>query len=147
MLGYGAMRTIYVSMALAMTLLGCERRTEEAKRLEQKRVTDLMESNALNHDRETYWLTAGEHHTTAIRVKSFGIEDPTALKAAMMEAISNYDGAKEAMEKDGWTHFGFRDKDTGTEIIKPVSELQGIEAASAEWKAAKEAAARPVVPQ
>lgn len=145
-LAYAAMRTLYVLVALALPLIGCGFRTEEDKRLEAKRLEMIRLSNEIDGRPELRWDATGKHHTIFIRVQPFGPGTPEQIREAMQKEMPKYDGGKEELEKEGWTYVGFRDRDTGLEVIKPVSELRGIEAVMAEQKA-KKAAARPVVPQ
>lgn len=145
-LASSAMRTLYILLALAVPLVGCDFRTEEDKRLEAKRLEMIQHSNETYGRPELRWATAGKHHTVLLRVQPFGPGTPEQIREAMTKEMPKYDGGKEETEKEGWTHVGFRDRDTGIEVIKPVSELRGIDAVMAEMEA-KEATARPVVPQ
>ncbi|WP_426751713.1 hypothetical protein [Myxococcus sp. Y35] len=145
-LAYGAMRALYVMVALAVPLFGCDFRTDEDKRLEAKRLEMIRLSNEIDGRPDLRWVAEGKHHTIFIRVQPFGPGTPEQIREAMLKEMSKYDAGKEETEKEGWTHVGYRDRDTGLEVIKPVSELRGIDAVMAEQEA-KEAAARPVVPQ
>ncbi len=99
----------------------------------------IQQSNDTAGTPQLRWATAGKHHTTILRIQPFGSTNPNEIRAAMMKEMPNYDGGKEEMEKEGWTHVGFRDRDTGIEMTKPVSELRGIDAVMADL-AAKERA-------
>ncbi|WP_141328303.1 hypothetical protein [Myxococcus sp. AB025B] len=127
-------RPAFVALLL---IAACACRSDDEKRLEAERVESVRYSNEAHGSPELRWDTGGKHHTTIIRVQPFGSKDPDEVRAAMLREMPNYDAGKEQLEKEGWTHVGFRDRDTGIEMTKPVSELRGIDAVMADWEAEK----------
>jgi|GEM_PF-3897739 len=133
------MRAPYAFLAVTLLVAACDLRTEEAKQLEAKRLQMIQQSNDTEGTPQLRWATKGKHHTTFLRIQPFGSPDPNEIRAAMMKEMPNYDAGKELMEEEGWTHVGFRDRDTGIELVKPVSELRGVDAVMADLAAKKRA--------
>ncbi|MCP3065846.1 hypothetical protein LXT21_44470 [Myxococcus sp. K38C18041901] len=129
-------RPAFVALLL---IAACACRSDDEKRLEAERVESVRSSNEAHGSPELRWDTGGKHHTTIIRIQPFGSTSPDEIRAAMLREMPNYDAGKEQMEMEGWTHVGFRDRDSGIEMTKPVSELRGIAAVEADWAAAKRA--------
>ncbi|NTX09027.1 hypothetical protein [Myxococcus sp. CA040A] len=124
MLASALMRLFPGLLSLALLLSACDRRTEEEKRLEAKRVAFVNDANEHESDPDLRFEAGGRNHTTFIRIEPFGSDSPTEVRAEMLKSMELYEGGRNIYEEEGWTHVGFRDRGTGIELLKPVAELR-----------------------
>ncbi|NRD64763.1 hypothetical protein HRD49_23695 [Corallococcus exiguus] len=122
------MRAHLVLMGL-LSLSACDRREKE---MEQARIASVQRENEKYGGDDLSWEATGERHTTFLLVRNYGTQDPAQIREAMLKGLPGLDAGKEEMERDGFTHIGLRDRDTGIVMTKPVAELRGAAAAVVE---------------
>ncbi|RKI09709.1 hypothetical protein D7Y15_23320 [Corallococcus sp. AB030] len=118
------MRAHLVLMGL-LSLSACDRREKE---MEQARIASVQRENEKYGGDDLSWDATGERHTTFLLVRNYGTKDPAQIRDSMLKGLPGLDAGKEEMERDGFTHIGLRDRDTGIVMTKPVSELRGMAA-------------------
>ncbi|MFB1482274.1 hypothetical protein [Corallococcus sp. RDP092CA] len=119
------MRAHLVLMGL-LSLSACDQRKKE---MEQMRIANVQRENEKHGSDDLHWEATGERHTTFLLVRNYGTKDPAQIREAMLKGLPALDAGKEEMERDGFTHIGLRDRDTGITMTRPVTELRGMAAA------------------
>ncbi|RYZ17170.1 MAG: hypothetical protein EOO70_02690 [Myxococcaceae bacterium] len=119
------MRTHLILMAL-LSLSACDQREKE---MEQARISYIQKMNETKRTGEGFWEATGDRHTTWMLVRNYGSMTPEQIRKDMLKDMVGLDAAREEMERDGFTHIGLRDRDTGLTMTKSATELRGMAAA------------------